>query len=85
MNKTLLTKKTFVLGSSLAQCPVYWQNFIIHLQKQTGNLYRDVRISILQKELKVYGRRYHMAGSERWGYIEFNTEKQFILFALRWA
>ena len=46
---------------------------------------REVSVSIIQRELKPYGGRYHLAGSESQEYIEFQDEKQLILFALKWA
>jgi len=46
---------------------------------------RDVSVSIIQRELKPYGGRYHLAGSESQEYIEFDTEQQFTLFVLRWS
>ena len=82
---TELDKKRFSLHSTFAGCPIYWQNFIRFLQGKKGLWGRDVSISVIQHELKQYGGRYHMDGSESFPYIEFNTPNQFVLFALRWS
>jgi len=42
-------------------------------------------VPIIQRELKQYGGRYHMTGSEPDDYIEFDTVQQFTLFVLRWS
>ena len=73
------------MHSTFAGCPVYWQNFIEFLQSEFNMWNRDVSVPIIQRELKPYGGRYHMAGFEPNGYIEFNTEQQFTLFALMWS
>jgi len=75
----------FELRSTLSQCPIYWQNFIIYLQDQIGDYKRDVSMPVLQRELKRFGARYHMAGSERWDYVEFETNSHFMWFKLRWS
>lgn len=75
----------FELRSTLAQCPIYWQNFIIFLQSEFDMIDRDVPVPILQRELKQYGGRYHLAGSEPWDYIEFDTDGQLAWFVLRWS
>ena len=80
-----MSLKRFDLHSTFAGCPVYWQNFIIHLQNENDMYDREVSVPIIQRELKPYGGRYHMADSEPDDYIEFDTEQQFTLFALRWA
>ena len=80
-----MSLKRFDLHSTFAGCPVYWQNFIIYLQNENDMYDRDVSISLIQRELKPYYGRYHMAGSEPWDYIEFDTEQQFTLFVLRWS
>jgi hypothetical protein len=80
-----MSLKRFELRSTLAQCPIYWQNFIVFLQRQLALIDRDVSVPVLQRELRQYGGRYHMAGSERWDYIEFDTADQFAWFVLRWS
>lgn len=77
--------KHFSLHSTFAGCPVYWQNFIIFLQNENDMWNRDVSIPIIQGELKPYGGRYHIAGSELYDYIEFNSAEQFAWFVLRWS
>jgi len=77
--------KHFSLHSTFAGCPIYWQNFIIYLNNEFDMWGRDVSVSIIQRELKPYGGRYHLAGSESREYIEFDTEQQFTLFVLRWS
>lgn len=73
------------MHSTFAGCPVYWQNFIIFLQNENDMWNRDVSIPIIQGELKPYGGRYHIAGSELYDYIEFNSAEQFAWFVLRWS
>lgn len=80
-----MSLKRFDLHSTFVGCPVYWQNFITHLQNEFDMWGREVSVSIIQRELKPYGGRYHLAGSESQEYIEFQDEKQLILFALKWA
>jgi hypothetical protein len=80
-----MSLKRFELRNTFARCPVYWQNFITHLQNENDMWNRDVSIPIIQRELKPYNGRYRMAGSEPWDYIEFDTEQQFTLFVLRWS
>jgi len=80
-----MSLKRFELRNTFAQCPVSWQNFITHLQSEFDMWDRDVSVPIIQRELKLYGGRYHIAGSEPNDYIEFDTEEQFTLFALRWS
>ena len=77
--------KHFSLHSTFAGCPVYWQNFIIFLQNENDMWNRDVSIPIIQGELKPYGGRYHIAGSELYDYIEFNSAEQFAWFVLSWS
>jgi len=77
--------KHFSLHSTFAGCPVYWQNFIEFLQSEFNMWNRDVSVPIIQRELKQYGGRYHMTGSEPDDYIEFDTVRQFTLFVLRWS
>ena len=80
-----MSLKRFNLHSTFVGCPVYWQNFITHLQNEFDMWGREVSVTIIQRELKPYGGRYHLAGSEPWDYIEFDTEQQFTLFVLRWS
>jgi len=80
-----MATKRFELRSTLAQCPVYWQNFIDFLQIKFNMWNRDISVPIIQRELRQYGGRYHMAGSERWDYVEFETAGQFAWFVLRWS
>jgi len=80
-----MSLKRFDLHSTFVGCPVYWQNFITHLQNENDMWDRDVSVPIIQRELKPYSGRYHMAGSEPNDYIEFDTEQQFTLFVLRWS
>lgn len=80
-----MSLKRFDLHSTFVGCPVYWQNFITHLQNENDMWDRDVSVPIIQRELKPYRGRYHMAGSEPNDYIEFDTEQQFTLFVLKWS
>jgi hypothetical protein len=75
----------FELLSTLVQCPIYWQNFINFLQRQLVLKDRDISVRVLQRELRQYGGRYHMAGSSRWDYIEFDTDEQLSWFVLKWS
>lgn len=77
--------KHFSLHSTFAGCPIYWQNFIIYLNNEFDMWGRDVSVSIIQRELKPYGGRYHLAGSESQEYIEFDTAEQYAWFVLRWS
>ena len=73
------------MHSTFAGCPIYWQNFITHLQNENDMWNREVSVPIIQGELRPFGGRYHMAGSELYDYIDFNTDEQFTLFVLRWS
>lgn len=73
----------FQLGKSMSQCPKYWDNFIRYLQK--GFYTRDVAMPVIQQELKKYGARYRLAGSEPNDYIEFADEEHLMVFVLRWS
>jgi hypothetical protein len=80
-----MSLKQFSLHSTFVGCPIYWQNFIIFLQSEFDLWNRDVSVPVIQRELRPYGGRYHMAGSESNDYIEFDTEEQFAWFVLRWS
>lgn len=77
--------KRFDLENRFDHCPVYWQNFIRHLQTEYNYMGRDVSVRIIQRELKKFGGRYHLEGSESYDFIEFESEQLLTLFALKWS
>lgn len=72
----------FDLGPNMADCPNYWVNFIADINKKPG---LDVPIRRIQSELKKYNARYRFRGSYLCDYIEFESEKDYTFFVLRWA
>ena len=72
----------FDLGSNMKDCPKYWVNFIADINLKPGY---DVPLRRLQRELKKYNARYHLAGSNPYDYIEFESEKDLSFFILRYA
>jgi hypothetical protein len=65
--------------------PKYWNNFIYQLRSQTGKDYHPVYI---HQELNKYGARYHFHSvleSTANDFVEFEDEKQLLLFLLRYS
>ena len=77
------------LESTLAGCPLSWQNFILWLQKESNNFAQDVAMNIIQQELKKFNAEYnyvcHNKKAFQPDYVSFNTEQDYIWFTLRWA
>ena len=74
---------TIDLGFRLIDCPIYWQNFILALHTN-GKYEHDVPMPIIQRELKRYNARY-VEIAHTIDYIEFQSDKDLTVFALRWV
>ena len=66
--------------------PEYWVNFLYQIQLQTGEKY--ITHGSIQRELNKYNARYHytvVLGSKTKNWVEFEDEKQLLLFVLRYS
>lgn len=69
--------------------PEYWRNFLYQIRSQTGDEF-ITRISV-QQELNKYGARYHSHSFLESldtctnDFVEFEDEKQLLLFILRYS
>lgn len=70
----------FELSDRLIDCPLCWQNFITAAQEF---FWEDVAVRRINVMLKPYGGRYRMTGEN--GFIEFESEQDYTLFALKWS
>lgn len=77
------------LAFDFAGCPRAWQNFILWLQKERDDFYRDISMNRIQQELKKFNAEYHYAyhtGSLKTpDYVSFDDEKDYIWFTLKWS
>jgi hypothetical protein len=68
--------------------PEYWVNFLYQIQLQTGEEYEYISQGSIQQELNKYNARYHytvVLGSKTKNWVEFEDEKQLLLFVLRYS
>ena len=73
----------FKLGNRMISCPKYWENFIDAIPMT--DTFREVPITIINRELKKYNARHHFDAATAAEYIEFKSEQDYTMFVLRWS
>ena len=71
----------FCIHTYMYQCPVYWQNFINHLQ--TEGSFDEVPLDVINQALSYYGGRWVQGRNAT--SVEFDNNAGFTMFVLRWA
>lgn len=74
----------FNLYHRLIDCPIYWQNFITTIQKDS---WRDVPEETIQRELSRYNAAL-VAEEKMYGIrecVKFSNEKDYMLFVMKWS
>lgn len=84
------------LAPSLSACPICWQNFISEYNKKWGEIFDNRKLELATEEVKHFDdvnselqdRWNATLTGESWGDISelvFTTEKNRLLFMLRWS
>lgn len=73
---------SFELGYDMSSCPTWWDNFITALQ---DGEYHEVSITAVNKGLKPFNGWWSDNKKTGREVINFATEQDYLLFALRYA
>lgn len=75
----------FVLEKRLAECPVYWRNFIKYLKAKYNLFFNEISDDILKPHLRKYNAKIMRVNSSNTEAVFFKNQKDLTWFILEWS